>query len=34
MVARSRQKLWLPKPSTLDPTAAILAFCHKALGIR
>jgi hypothetical protein len=33
MVARSRQKLWLPKPATLDPTVAILAFCEKALGI-
>jgi hypothetical protein len=33
MVARSQQKLWLPKRSTLDPTVAILAFCQKALGI-
>jgi len=33
MVARSRQTPWLPKSATLDPTVAILAFCHKALGI-
>ncbi|MGH9360844.1 MAG: hypothetical protein ACRD2T_02940 [Thermoanaerobaculia bacterium] len=33
MVASSKQKLWLPPPSTLVPTVAILAFCKKALGI-
>lgn len=33
MVARSREKPWLPTRSTLEPTVAIIAYCAKYLAI-